>query len=685
MGGDEPAHTLIAAALAAGKSVVTANKHVVAHQARSSKRSRAPTAAAFVSKPPSAAGTPVLSPIAEDLAANEIREIRGIVNGTTNFILTAMRENGAAYADVLAEAQARGYAEADRGDVEGDDAVNKVVILGAPRVRCWIAPQDVQTAPPTLRAPTAGEGSPASPRTRSPRPARWASRMKLIARTEIGADGRPARLRRSPRRSPRTARWGAPTGCSTGSKWWPRRSARSPSRGRAPGATRRPPPCWPISWPWRAATGARGAAPAVRRRPRAAAEGRRRCSRAPRVVRLLPSVSAEAFGGEAFSRVEAVNGGAAVGTSRSRSPCRAALAICHTDVNATLYPSRNDRPRGARPRLARPLPEASSRPPGRRRALAGRGVHAAGPRRAPWSRVGNPDLYIKSRGPTHRFVQGARHGAGGREGAGGGATVDRVRFDRQHVGLGRRLRRSRRDRGRVVLPAGKIAAGNCSRPGCCGPDRGRGRNFDVALRVVRRSKSRTSTRSRWSIGSTSSGSTASRSRRSKWLTTWAVRTSWAIPVGTRATSAPTGRGSARTGPAGRTFGAAAHVRVPGGRRGAAGAGTPVEEPETSRRRSGSTIRRRGQGDRGARRERRADRGGHRGEIFAAYRDVARLAGIFCEPASAASLAGVHKLRGGAADGRRDDRVRADRHGLKDPQSPSGWPTRSRRRPPPSPA
>src|SRR5487761_2340420 len=65
MGGDEPARTLIAAALAAGKAVVTANKHVVAHHG---------------------------PPLAEDLAANDVQQVRGIVNGTTNFILTSMRE-----------------------------------------------------------------------------------------------------------------------------------------------------------------------------------------------------------------------------------------------------------------------------------------------------------------------------------------------------------------------------------------------------------------------------------------------------------------------------------------------------------------------------------------------------------------------------------------------------------------
>ena len=77
-------------------------------------------------------GIPVLSPLASDLAANRVSSVRGIVNGTTNYILTAMAREGLAYDDVLADAQARGYAEADpTADVEGLDAAAKLVILDA--------------------------------------------------------------------------------------------------------------------------------------------------------------------------------------------------------------------------------------------------------------------------------------------------------------------------------------------------------------------------------------------------------------------------------------------------------------------------------------------------------------------------------------------------------------------------
>jgi hypothetical protein len=113
------------------------------------------------------------------------------VNGTTNFILTSMRENGSAYADVLAEAQARGYAEADpRGDVEGNDAVNKVVILARLAFGAWLAPADVLTTPPTLR----GAGRPGITGVTADEVAAagvLGLTLKLIALAEIGADGRP--------------------------------------------------------------------------------------------------------------------------------------------------------------------------------------------------------------------------------------------------------------------------------------------------------------------------------------------------------------------------------------------------------------------------------------------------------------------------------------------------------------
>lgn len=153
MGGDEPARTLIAAALGAGKPVVTANKHVVAHHGPDLESVARRSDVAFRFEAAVAGGIPVLGPLASDLAGNHVMRVRGIINGTTNFILSAMARDGRSYEDVLADAQSRGYAEADpAGDVEGDDAVNKLVILVRLAFGAWLDPSSVGRRPPTVRA-----------------------------------------------------------------------------------------------------------------------------------------------------------------------------------------------------------------------------------------------------------------------------------------------------------------------------------------------------------------------------------------------------------------------------------------------------------------------------------------------------------------------------------------------------
>jgi homoserine dehydrogenase len=152
MGGDEPARTLIAAALAAGKPVVTANKHVIAHHGPELEAIARRTDVALRFEAAVAGGIPVLAPLASDLAANDVTRIRGIVNGTTNYLLTAMSEEGRPYDDILADAQGLGYAEADpSGDVEGDDAVNKLVILARLGFGIWLDPGTIVRRPPTVR------------------------------------------------------------------------------------------------------------------------------------------------------------------------------------------------------------------------------------------------------------------------------------------------------------------------------------------------------------------------------------------------------------------------------------------------------------------------------------------------------------------------------------------------------
>jgi homoserine dehydrogenase len=150
LGGDEPARTLIAAALAAGKPVVTANKHVIAHHGPVLEALARSTGTALRFEAAVSAGIPLLGPLAADLAANRIERVRGIVNGTTNFILSAMTERKRAYEAVLQEAQRAGYAEADpAGDVEGDDALNKLVILARLAFGAWLQPGSIERRPAT--------------------------------------------------------------------------------------------------------------------------------------------------------------------------------------------------------------------------------------------------------------------------------------------------------------------------------------------------------------------------------------------------------------------------------------------------------------------------------------------------------------------------------------------------------
>ncbi|HUQ78734.1 MAG TPA: homoserine dehydrogenase [Patescibacteria group bacterium] len=148
MGGDEPAHTLIAAALAAGKPVVTANKHVIAHHGADLEATARRTGVALRFEAAVGGGIPVLGPLAAELAANRVSAVRGIVNGTTNYILSAMTDEGRDYAEALAVAQAAGYAESDpSGDVEGHDAVNKLVILARLAFGVWLDPATVLVVP----------------------------------------------------------------------------------------------------------------------------------------------------------------------------------------------------------------------------------------------------------------------------------------------------------------------------------------------------------------------------------------------------------------------------------------------------------------------------------------------------------------------------------------------------------
>ena len=130
IGGLEPARELLLAALAAGKPVVTANKEVIAtHGAELSAAARA-AGVDLLFEAAVGGAIPIVRALRESLAGESVRRIMGIVNGTTNYILSRMTAGGTTYLDALAEAQALGYAESDpRADVEGHDAAAKAAIM----------------------------------------------------------------------------------------------------------------------------------------------------------------------------------------------------------------------------------------------------------------------------------------------------------------------------------------------------------------------------------------------------------------------------------------------------------------------------------------------------------------------------------------------------------------------------
>ena len=132
MGGAHPAYDFTRAALEAGKHVVTSNKEVVATFGAQLLEIARANHVTYLFEASVGGGIPIIRPMQTDLASNEILSVSGILNGTTNFILTKMKNEGAAFADVLKLAQQKGYAEANpAADVEGLDAARKIVILAA--------------------------------------------------------------------------------------------------------------------------------------------------------------------------------------------------------------------------------------------------------------------------------------------------------------------------------------------------------------------------------------------------------------------------------------------------------------------------------------------------------------------------------------------------------------------------
>jgi homoserine dehydrogenase len=132
VGGLHPAKEYMLKAMESGKHVVTANKDIVAEFGKEMFAMAEKHNVDFMFEASVGGGIPIIMPLKESLTANKITEIMGIVNGTTNYMLTKMTQDGMNYDDVLKEAQAKGYAEADpTADVEGLDAARKLAILAS--------------------------------------------------------------------------------------------------------------------------------------------------------------------------------------------------------------------------------------------------------------------------------------------------------------------------------------------------------------------------------------------------------------------------------------------------------------------------------------------------------------------------------------------------------------------------
>lgn len=146
MGGIEPARNYILDALHAGKSVVTANKDLLASHGKELMDAAAEAKADLLFEASVAGGIPIIRPLKECLAGNQISEVMGIVNGTTNFILTKMAEEGMEFQEALALATELGYAEADpTADIEGLDAARKMAILASIAFHSRVTFADVYT------------------------------------------------------------------------------------------------------------------------------------------------------------------------------------------------------------------------------------------------------------------------------------------------------------------------------------------------------------------------------------------------------------------------------------------------------------------------------------------------------------------------------------------------------------
>ena len=180
MGGSHPAYDFTKACLLAGKSVVTSNKEVVSTFGVELCAIARQMGVRYLFEASVGGGIPVIRPMINDLSSNRVRHVNGILNGTTNYILTSMRDAGASFADALSEAQKLGYAEANpSADVDGIDAARKIVILAALASGKLVDPKTIPT-----------EGITAITLTDTHMAAAFGYSLKLIGHATVSEDGK---------------------------------------------------------------------------------------------------------------------------------------------------------------------------------------------------------------------------------------------------------------------------------------------------------------------------------------------------------------------------------------------------------------------------------------------------------------------------------------------------------------
>jgi homoserine dehydrogenase len=188
IGGIEPARSLVLSAMESGASVVTANKALLAEDGATLFEAAEKHGVDLYYEAAVAGAIPLLRPLRESLAGDRVRRVLGIVNGTTNFILTRMTDSGAGFDEALEEAQALGYAEADpTADVEGFDAAAKAAILAALAFHTRVTAADVHRE--GITEVTAADVASAR---------EMGCVVKLLAIAELSADGTSVGVRAHP-------------------------------------------------------------------------------------------------------------------------------------------------------------------------------------------------------------------------------------------------------------------------------------------------------------------------------------------------------------------------------------------------------------------------------------------------------------------------------------------------------